>query len=219
MAPLALLAGLFTWLGAVPAWLALAVVFVMPALEASVFLGIVVPGEIAVVMGGAVAAQGHLPLAAAVVAAIGGAVVGDSVGYFVGRRWGQRLLSGVAGRLARGDRVERTKRYLRDHPASTILLGRFTAALRALVPGLAGMSHVRYGSFVVWNVLGGALWAGGFAVLGYVAGRNWRRVEHLGSVAGLVLLAVVAVIVVRHVRRKGRGAGADPARHRATSGA
>src|SRR6266480_5173648 len=82
-----------------PGWLVLALVFAFPALEASAFVGFVFPGEIAVILGGVVASQGRVPLAAVMVAAVSGAIVGDSVGYAIGRRWGRSLLHGTLGRL------------------------------------------------------------------------------------------------------------------------
>src|SRR5438093_2540083 len=74
-------------------------VFALPALEASVFLGFVFPGEIAVLLGGVLAFNGRVSLAAVIVAAVTGAIVGDSVGYVVGRRWGHQILRGVGRRV------------------------------------------------------------------------------------------------------------------------
>ena len=75
-------------------WVALAIVFLVPALEASAFLGFLFPGELAVLLGGVLAFQHRVPLWAAIVAAVAGAVIGDSIGYLIGRRWGRSLLVG-----------------------------------------------------------------------------------------------------------------------------
>ncbi|HLY83671.1 MAG TPA: hypothetical protein VKQ71_11830, partial [Acidimicrobiales bacterium] len=75
-------------------WTALAVVFALPALESSAFVGFIFPGEIAVVLGGVLAFQHHVSLPAVMAAAVSGAIIGDTVGYAVGRRWGNRLLEG-----------------------------------------------------------------------------------------------------------------------------
>ena len=83
-----------------------------------------------------------------------------------------------------------------------MFFGRFTAALRALMPGLAGMSRMPYRTFLVYNVVGGTIWAVGFALIGYAAGSSWRRVESVAKRASLVLLAIaVAVVVVVVVAR------------------
>ena len=175
---------------------ALAVVFALPALESSVFLGVVFPGEIAVLLGGVLAFEHKVPLPAVLVVAVAGAVVGDSVGYAVGRRWGRRMLGSTVGRLVRAEHLERAETYLRERGGKAVFFGRFTAALRALVPGLAGMSGMPYRTFVLYNVVGGGIWAVGFALLGYAAGSSWRRVESVAKRASLVLLAIVVTVVV-----------------------
>jgi len=88
-----------------------------------------------------------------------------------------------------------------------VFFGRFTAALRVLVPGLAGMSGVHYPSFLAYNVAGGVLWGTGFAVLGYVAGASYKHVEKIAGRLGLVLLALILVGLVasRLLRRLGKG--------------
>jgi membrane-associated protein len=195
--------------------LVLVTVFALPALEASTLLGIVVPGELALVLGGVLAHQGRVPLVAAVVAGAAGAVVGDTVGYAIGRRVGERLLAHLPQRLVRPWQVERAKALVRRLGGRAVFAGRFTAALRALVPGLAGVAGVPYRNFAAWNLAGGVLWATGFVLLGFAAGRAWRTAERLAGRAGLVLLAtiVVAATVVL-VRRRRPGHRGRPAPER-----
>lgn len=197
---MALLGGALEWVLSVPGAVALAIVFLFPALEASAFLGVVVPGEAAVVIGGALASQGRISLGSAIAAAILGAIVGDTVGYEIGARWGQRMLPRVSRR--RAQRIEKAEAYLRRHPGWTITLGRFPPGLRTLVPGAAGMSRVRYRTFLLYNVIGGVVWGTTFVLLGYAAGHEWRRVERLISASGLALLGAIVVgwLVVRSVR-------------------
>lgn len=175
-------------------WAALAIVFLLPALEASAFVGVVVPGEIAVILGGVLAFEHRIGLAAALLAAISGAVAGDTVGYLVGRRWGRRLLERSVGRVVKREHIEHGERYLAQRGGRAVLLGRWTAALRALIPGLAGMSGVHYRTFAIYNLIGGALWATTFVLLGYVSGAGWRRVEAVAKRASLLLLVVIALV-------------------------
>ncbi|MCW2778025.1 MAG: hypothetical protein JWN17_1750 [Frankiales bacterium] len=185
-----------------PPLLALALVFLLPALEASAFVGVVVPGEIGVILGGVLANQGKLPLWAVLVAGVVGAVLGDSVGYAVGDRYGEALLLRLPGWLVKPDHLRRTEQTIERLGGKAVFVGRFTAALRALVPGIAGMSGMTYRTFLPWNVLGGATWASGFVVLGYLAGSQYQRLEHYANEVGLGLLLVVgAVLVVRSRRR------------------
>lgn len=195
-----------------PAWVALLLVFLLPALEASVFFGIVFPGEIAVILGGVMANDGRLPLAAVIVAACLGAVIGDSVGYAVGRHYGMSLLGRLPRRLVPPDHVIRAADVLKRYGGRAVFVGRFTAAARALVPGMCGMSGMHYRTFVTWNVIGGVFWATGMVLAGYIAGASYRRVEHRISQAGYGLLALIAIVVVvavvRHRRQARREARA-----------
>ncbi len=186
----------------------LALVFLVPALEASAFVGFVFPGEVAVILGGVAAWRGTVPLWAVIAAAVAGAVIGDSAGYLIGRRWGEGLLHGTIGRLPvvrrRLDKhLDSARAYVRRRRGSAVFFGRFTAALRVLVPGLAGMSQVEYPVFLAYNVAGGALWGTGMAVLGYLAGASYKHVEKIVGRAGLGLLAlIVAALVVSRLLRR-----------------
>jgi len=175
-------------------WVALLIVFLLPALEASVFLGVVVPGEIAVILGGVLAYEHRVSLPAVLIAGIAGAVAGDTVGYLVGRRWGRRMLDRSIGRVVKREHIDRAQDYLARRGGRSVLLGRWTAALRALIPGLAGMSGVHYRTFALYNLLGGALWASTFVLLGYGSGAGWRQVETVAKRASLLLLVVVALV-------------------------
>jgi undecaprenyl-diphosphatase len=208
VATLGLVAGITDRILSLPGWLVLALVFTFPALEASAFVGFVFPGEIAVILGGVAASRGMVPLWAVIAAAVSGAIIGDSVGYLVGRRWGTHLLHGTLGRLPvirthLDKNLDSARAYVQRRKGSAVFFGRFTAALRVLVPGLAGISEVHYPTFLVYNVAGGALWGTGFAVLGYVAGASYHRVEQIAGRAGLVLLGLIVagLIAARLLRR------------------
>lgn len=185
-----------------PPLLALALVFLLPALEASAFVGVVLPGEVGVILGGVLANQHKLPLAAVLLAAVAGAIIGDTVGYWVGKRYGETLLSKIPNRIVKPEHIQRAEESIRNFGGKAVFIGRFTAALRALVPGLAGMSRIRYGRFLAWNALGGALWASAFAILGYLAGSQYKQIERYANYIGIGLLIVIAaVVLVRHRRR------------------
>lgn len=190
---------------------AVAVVFAMPALEASAFVGFVFPGEIAVILGGVLAFQHRISLAAALAAAISGAVIGDSVGYAIGRRWGARLLNRLPHRLVRPQHVEKGKAVLQRFGGRAVFFGRFTAALRVLVPGLSGMAELPYRTFLLWNVAGGLTWATSYVLVGYFAGNGWRRVESKLSTGSLVALAVIAIAgAAWYLRHRHRRSGVKP---------
>lgn len=207
------LAGITDWILTLEGGAALAVVFLLPALEASAFVGFVFPGEVAVLLGGVLAHDGRVSLGAAIAAGISGAVVGDTIGYVVGRRYGHRILSVVGRRIPFlrhriDEHLEQARAYLRRRGGLAIFLGRFTAALRVMVPGLAGMAEMPYPEFFFFNALGGAIWATAFVLLGYAAGAAWESVAGWATRVGLsllafVLVALVATRVLRNLREQG----------------
>jgi membrane-associated protein len=194
----------------VPTWLALLIVFAVPALEASIFLGFVFPGEIACLLGGVLASESKLSLAAVLIAAIAGAVIGDSVGYAIGSRYGDTLLRKIPHRLVKPEHIERARKLVNRLGGRAVFVGRFTAALRALVPGFAGLSTMSYRRFLIWNAAGGILWAGGVVIAGYLAGNAWKRVASDLSLFGYLLLAVIVVLGGLIWRRRRRRAHSIP---------
>lgn len=182
-------------------WSALLLVFALPALESSVFLGFVIPGETAVVVGGFLAYEHRVSFPGVLAAAILGAVVGDTIGFWVGERWGDALLSRLPKRFIKPEHVLQGKQMINRLGGRAVFAGRWVSVLRALVPGLCGTSGMRYATFVLWNALGGVTWAAAYSLLGYLAGSAWQRVEHYTSVASYVLLGLVALAIAGVVLR------------------
>ena len=184
-------------------WLALLIVFAVPALESSVFLGFFFPGETALILGGVLASYHRVSLWAVLVAGISGAVIGDSVGYLVGREYGPRLLqTRPFRRFLKPRRIEQAQEYLRRRGGRAVFFGRFTAALRVLVPGLAGIARMSYRVFLPFNVAGGATWGTIMVILGYLAGASWKQVAHYATQVGIALFVVVVLaLVLGHLLR------------------
>lgn len=196
---------------ALPPLLVLLAALVLPALEASALVGLVVPGETAVFVAGVTAHAGHLPLAAVVAASCAGAVVGDQVGFRVGRRLGPQLLTRLPRRLRDDGRVDRAVALVGRRGGMAVLAGRWTAVLRALMPGLAGAGGMSMRTFTLFNVLGGLTWATAVSVLGYAAGAAYNQVlasmNQAGQIGlGVVVLVGVVALAVRAVRRRRRAA-------------
>jgi membrane protein DedA with SNARE-associated domain/membrane-associated phospholipid phosphatase len=218
IAVIAIVAGIVDQLLHLHGATALALVFLLPALESSAFLGFLFPGEIAVILGGVLASQGRFPLAVAAAAAVAGAFVGDSVGYAVGRRYGRQMLRGTVGRLPFiRHRLEaelgKAEAFVIRRGSSAVIIGRLTAALRVLVPGLAGIARMPYGRFAVANGIGAVLWGTGFTVAGYAAGTSYEKVQGAAGIAGLVFMAalVLGFVTTRVILgRRRRAAGVEP---------
>jgi membrane-associated protein len=181
--------------------------------EAALFVGFVLPGETAALLGGVLAASGRLSLVAVLVIVVVAAIVGDTVGYEVGKHAGPRLLR---SRPLRGHarRLDGARDTLRRRGGSAVFVGRFTAFLRAVMPALAGLSGMPYRRFLAWNAAGGLVWGVGVTLLGFFAGASYAKVAHelgRGSAALLAVVVVAAVVtwVVRRRRREDRGASED----------
>lgn len=167
--------------------------------EASIMLGFVIPGETAVVIGGVLASRHHVALPVMVLVVVMSAIIGDSVGYEVGKHLGPRVLAFKALRK-RAASIERGRDFLRRRGMLGVFIGRFTALLRAMVPGLAGMSGMHYPRFLVANAAGGIIWGTAFTLLGYFIGQS---IENLTGNASLILLVVIAAVVIGlHVRAR-----------------
>jgi membrane protein DedA with SNARE-associated domain/membrane-associated phospholipid phosphatase len=187
-------------------WLALLIVFAVPALESSVFLGFIFPGETALILGGVLASYGRVSLWEVLVAGISGAIIGDSVGYLVGREYGHRMLGAWPfRRILKPQRIERAQDYLNTRGGRAVFFGRFTAALRVLVPGLAGLARMRYRVFLSFNAAGGATWGALMILLGFIAGASWKQVASYATQVGIALFVVVVLaLILGHLLRTAR---------------
>jgi membrane protein DedA with SNARE-associated domain len=174
------------------------VVFVEDAL----FVGFVVPGETAAILGGVAASRGHTPLAAVIVVVIAAAIVGDSVGYEVGHHLGPRLL-----RLRildkRSKRLDDAQDFLARRGGTAVFLGRWVAFFRAVMPALAGAVRMSYLKFLTFNAAGGIVWGTVVVLVGYFAGQSYAKVEaSLGRGAALAVLGIALVaLLVWQIRR------------------
>jgi membrane-associated protein len=185
--------------------------------EDAFFFGFVLPGETAVVIGGVIAsAHNGISLPVMMLVVVLAAIIGDSVGYEVGRRFGPRLLAtGFATKHQ--DRVERSREFMRRRGPVAVFLGRFVALFRAMVPALAGLSHLPYRRFLLFNAAGGLIWGVGYTLLGYLAGAAYKRVASIagtaaaGVVGAVVVIALIVWAVRRHRRENAGENGADSA--------
>ena len=171
------------------------VVGVLTLLEASAMIGLVVPGEAALLVGGFLASQGEADLGAMSAVGAIGAIVGDSIGYEIGRHLGPSLRRSRLGRWVGDERWQRAEQYLAKHGGRAVFFGRFVGVLRAMVPTIAGLSRMPYRRFLPWNVLGGLVWAPGFVLLGFLAGGSYHQVAEWAGRASAVLLTLVVLVV------------------------
>jgi undecaprenyl-diphosphatase len=165
--------------------------------------GIPLPGETALVTAAAYAALGRLNILLVIVAAASGAVLGDNAGYWVGREGGIALVRRYGRHVGLTEaKLERAHGFFERHGAKTVFFGRFIALLRSWAAALAGVGCMPYATFMLYNALGGIVWASIFGWLGYAFGRNLPTLErYVGQLSiALALLAALAVFVYLALR-------------------
>jgi membrane protein DedA with SNARE-associated domain len=173
--------------------------------ETAIFLGFVIPGETAAVLGGVLASRGRVSLPLLIIVVVAAAVTGPLVGYEIGRHLGGRVIAARRMRAVAAG-MDRAQAVLRRRGGLAVLLGRFVAVLRALMPAVAGTTRMPYRTFLFYNVLGGIIWGIGYCLLGYAAGSAYAAIERTVGTGVAVVLAVVVVaaVVVWAARRRRR---------------
>lgn len=187
----------------VPSGVIYAVVAVLVFAEDAIFVGFVIPGETAAVIGGVAASRDRVSLVAMVLIVVAAAIIGDSVGYEVGRIVGTRLLDARLLESHR-ERVRSAQDLLARRGGAAVFLGRFIAFFRAMMPALAGSSRMSYGRFLTFNAAGGIVWGVTFVLVGYLAGNSYETVaKNVGrGVAAAIAALVVVILVGWRVRRR-----------------
>ncbi len=162
-------------------------------LERSILLGLIVPGDVIIALGGVYAARGDLNVAAVMAIAFVAAISGESTGFWLGRRYGMRLIRRLPFLNRIEPRLQGVEAYFERHGGKTVALGRYATAAGAFIPFVAGMAGMRYRRFLLFDVPAVLLWAVGITLVGYVFGRNLDLVETILSRFGWGILAVLVL--------------------------
>ena len=165
-------------------------------LERSIFLGLIVPGDIILALGGVYAGRKDMSLVGVIFIGIGAAIIGESTGYWLGRKLGRGLIQRIplVRRLDR--RFEAAERYFQKRGGITVALGRYATAAGSFVPFIAGISKMPFGTFLAYDIPAISIWASGITLVGYYFGRNLDTVERILSQFGYSMLAVLIVFFV-----------------------
>jgi membrane protein DedA with SNARE-associated domain/diacylglycerol kinase family enzyme len=177
-------------------------------LETGAFVGLLVPGETAVVVGGVVAERGGVELLPLIGFVWLAAAAGDLVSYLLGRRLGRPFLERHGPRFQLGpERLARVDRFYERHGGKAVLLGRFTGLVRAVSPFVAGASGLAPARFVFWSAAGALLWATTFTLVGYGFSESFAESGESAAriAAGAALAAAALLVAVTWLRSDGRG--------------
>jgi membrane-associated protein len=171
--------------------------------ETGLFVGFFFPGETAALAGGALASLGRVNVVFMVLVVVGCAIAGNLLGYEVGKLIGPWLMRHWPRRGRSG--VSKAEQLVARYGGPGVFLGRWVAVIRALVPGLAGMSGMGYPTFVFFTVIGGITWGTAYVFIGYAAGTAYSAVAtRIGLYALAVVGVVVLLVAVKFVRRRRR---------------
>jgi membrane-associated protein len=172
-------------------WIIAAIV----VMERSIFLGLIVPGDIVMALGGVYAAQGDLDLLGVMVVGFLASAAGESIGYWLGHRHGVGLVS----RLPFGDRLKRRleagKKHFREHGALTVAFGRYATGAGSFIPFIVGAGDMPYRKFVAVDLAAIAVWAVGVALVGYLLGSNLELVDSILTNFGWIMLGLLVLAV------------------------
>ncbi len=187
--------------------------YALPAIIGLESMGVPSPGETALVAAAVLASQGHLKIWLVILIGACSAILGDNIGYLLGRKLGREVLvSRGPFHEQRGRVIEVGDSYFKRHGAKTVFIGRWIAWIRFATAWLAGINHMPFRVFFPWNAAGGISWAITYGLLGYFGGQAVINIVERVGIVALVVLALVIVggFVVSRVRgrRSGRSGSA-----------
>jgi undecaprenyl-diphosphatase len=164
--------------------------------ETGAFIGLVVPGETTMLLGGAVAGQGAINIYLLIAIAWFAAWLGDTTSFFLGRRLGREFVLKHGPRVGiTHERFEKVEEYFGRHGGKTIFIGRWISLVRAFAPFIAGSSGMQYRAFVPYSVLGTGLWASLHILIGYFFSRSIETAGHYAARGAFLLATLIALVV------------------------
>jgi membrane protein DedA with SNARE-associated domain len=178
------------------------IVFVLIALET---MGIPLPGETALIAAALFANKGHLSIELLIVLAATAAILGDNVGFMIGRRWGRKLIERPGwGYRQRMRLLEVGEPFFERHGPKAVFLGRWVSGLRIASAWLAGINGMHWPTFLFWNALGGICWATSVGLGAYYAGHAFERIVQGAGLAAAIAVAAAlgGWLIWRHLRRR-----------------
>jgi membrane-associated protein len=183
--------------------------YLLPAIIGLESMGVPSPGETALVLAAVLASQGKLQIWLVLVIGISSAILGDNIGYWLGRRFGRELLEAAGpGRARRRRLIAAGDRFYEKHGPKAVFVARWIALVRFVAAWLAGINKMRFRDFFFWNALGGISWGLTYGLVGYFAGSTAAdAISKFGVYAAVALafLAVGAYLLLKLREHRARG--------------
>lgn len=161
--------------------------------ESGLLIGFFLPGDTLLFGAGLAASQGRFSIVWLIISVVIAAILGDNLGYSIGRRAGPRIFKKKDGILFRHEYIQKSEEFYKKHGGKTIILARFTPVVRTFAPVVAGAGKMPRERFLFFNIIGGILWGGGMSLLGYAIG---GRIPHLDKYIELVIIGVMVVSIL-----------------------
>ncbi|HLC87929.1 MAG TPA: VTT domain-containing protein [Patescibacteria group bacterium] len=178
-------------------------IFAIVFLESGMMVGFFFPGDSLLFTAGFLASQGFFNIWVLALGSFVFAVLGDSIGYAIGHKYGKRLFSKEDSLLFHKDHLKKAESFYEKHGGKTIILARFIPVIRAFAPVVAGIGSMKYPTFVAYNLVGAFFWAIGMSFLGYFLGNVIPDVDkYLLPIIAFIILASVAPAIYHIVKEK-----------------
>jgi len=184
-------------------WGGYLILFLIVFAETGLFFGFFLPGDSLLITAGLFAAGGKLNILILIPSLIAAAIVGDTIGYWSGHRFGKHLFKRKKSRIFKKKHLLKAKAFYEKHGGKTIVIARFMPLIRTFAPIVAGATDMPYKKFAYFNVIGGVLWVLSMTLIGYFIG---SAVPDIEKNIGLLVIAVVAVSfipgIIEYLRQK-----------------
>lgn len=203
-ASLAVIEEVARWVGPLFGTFGYAIVPLAVVLETSAFVGLIVPGDVVLALGGVYASRGELALGWVVALGLVASVAGQSAGYWLGRRYGKGLARRLPLPGSAEERIDRAKGLFDRHGGKAVFIGRFAAGIATLTPFVAGASDMRFVRFLAFAVPAVVIWGTAVTLLGFFLGENLALIDRLISRFGWIVagLVVAGLGIAWFVRRR-----------------
>ena len=169
--------------------------------ESGLLIGFFLPGDTLLFGAGLYAANGEISLPWLIIAVVVAAIIGDNVGYSIGRQGGKRLFNKPDSAFFRQEHLDKAEAFYQKHGGKTIIMARFMPIVRTFAPVVAGAGKMSRRRFMGFNVIGGMLWGAGMPLLGYFVGNRIPNLDKYIEVIMIVVMALSVLLAVSHLLR------------------